>query len=148
MTREKRRNSPEGQARYEEIKREMRKIPKEIKRLLNDEIDEWLFENFMLLPGCCSSISELQYSVARMVAEALWSKKVDLPEGIDEAAKDWAESHYKDSLSQKVCEDDFKAGVEWRDSQLVLIRDLIKEAKKNPKDALAIITRIGRLLNN
>ena len=60
----------------DEVKREMRKkIPKEIKRLLNDEIDEWLFDNFGLLPGCCSSILDLQYNTARMVAEALWPSK-------------------------------------------------------------------------
>ena len=40
-----------------------------------DEIDKWLFDNFCFLPGCCSSIMELQYSTARMVAEALWPKK-------------------------------------------------------------------------
>lgn len=40
-----------------------------------DEIDKWLFDNFCFLPGCCSSIKELQYSTARMVAETLWPKK-------------------------------------------------------------------------
>lgn len=40
-----------------------------------DEIDKWLFDNFCFLPGCCSSINELQHSTARMVAEALWPKK-------------------------------------------------------------------------
>lgn len=40
-----------------------------------DEISQWLFDNFGLLPGCCSSIKELEYSVARMVAEALWPPK-------------------------------------------------------------------------
>ena len=75
MKREERRNSPEGQARYEEIKREMRNnIPEEIKRLLNDEIDEWIFEKLGLIPGCCSSILELEYNIAREVAEALWPK--------------------------------------------------------------------------
>ena len=149
MKREERRNSPEGQARYEEVKSEMRnKIPEEIKRLLNDEIDQWIFEKLGLIPGCCSSILELEYNIAREVAEALWPKKVNPPEGTDEAAKEWAENHYKDSLSQKVCEDDFKAGVEWRDRQLNWIRDLIQAAKKKPKEALAILTRIGRLLNN
>lgn len=75
MKREERRTSPEGLARYEEVKREMRnKIPEEIKRLLNDEIDEWIFEKLGLIPGCCSSILELEYNIAREVAEALWSK--------------------------------------------------------------------------
>lgn len=40
-----------------------------------DEIDKWLFDNFGFLPGCCSSINEMQHSTARMVAEALWPKK-------------------------------------------------------------------------
>ena len=39
-----------------------------------DEISQWLFDNFGLLPGCCSSIKELEYSTARRVAEALWPK--------------------------------------------------------------------------
>lgn len=40
-----------------------------------DEIDKWLFDNFCFLPGCCSSINELQHTTARRVAEALWPKK-------------------------------------------------------------------------
>ena len=40
-----------------------------------DEISKWLFDNFRLLPGCCSSILDLQYNTARMVAEALWPPK-------------------------------------------------------------------------
>ena len=48
-------------------------IPEEIKPLLKDGIDEWLFEKFGFLPGCCSSIKEVEYSTARMVAEALWN---------------------------------------------------------------------------
>ena len=40
-----------------------------------DEISQWLFDNFGLLPGCCSSILDLQYNTARMVADALWPPK-------------------------------------------------------------------------
>jgi len=40
-----------------------------------DEIDNWLFESFGILPGCCSSTESLRYNTARMVAEVLWPKK-------------------------------------------------------------------------
>ena len=40
-----------------------------------DEIDQWLFDSFGILPGCCSSIENLRHTTARMVAEALWPKK-------------------------------------------------------------------------
>ena len=40
-----------------------------------DEINQWLLDNFGLLPGCCSSINELRHSTARMVAEKLWPIK-------------------------------------------------------------------------
>lgn len=39
-----------------------------------DEIDQWLFDSFGILPGCCSSIENLRHTTARMVAEALWPK--------------------------------------------------------------------------
>lgn len=40
-----------------------------------DEIDQWLFDSFGILPGACSSIEDLRHTTARMVAEALWPKK-------------------------------------------------------------------------
>ena len=40
-----------------------------------DEIDQWLFDSFGILPGVCSSIESVKHTVARMVAEALWPKK-------------------------------------------------------------------------
>ena len=40
-----------------------------------DEIDQWLFENFGILPGACASTENLRYTTARMVAEVLWPKK-------------------------------------------------------------------------
>lgn len=40
-----------------------------------DEIDKWLWEEMHLLPGCCSSIAELKYSIAREVAKKLWRNK-------------------------------------------------------------------------
>ena len=39
-----------------------------------DEIDQWLFDSFGILPGCCSSIESVRHTTARMVAEALWPK--------------------------------------------------------------------------
>lgn len=30
-----------------------------------DEIDEWLFNEMGLMPGCCSSIESLKYDIAR-----------------------------------------------------------------------------------
>ena len=39
-----------------------------------DEIDQWLWDEMQLLPGCCSSIENLKYDIAREVAEKLWNK--------------------------------------------------------------------------
>lgn len=43
-------------------------------RLAKDEIDKWLAEECHIFAGCCSSIEELKYEVAREVAEKLWNK--------------------------------------------------------------------------
>lgn len=40
-----------------------------------DEIDQFLFELARVMPGCCSSIESVKYSIARQVAEVLWPKK-------------------------------------------------------------------------
>lgn len=40
-----------------------------------DEIDQWLADNFGIMPGACSSIESVKYSVANRVAKALWPKK-------------------------------------------------------------------------
>lgn len=40
-----------------------------------DEIDKFLFDLVGVLPGCCSSIESVKYTIARTVAEALWPKK-------------------------------------------------------------------------
>lgn len=39
-----------------------------------DEIDKFLFDLVGVLPGCCSSIESVKYTIARTVAEALWPK--------------------------------------------------------------------------
>lgn len=40
-----------------------------------DEIDKFLEREFGIIPGCCSSIESLKYSLARAVAEKLWTKQ-------------------------------------------------------------------------
>lgn len=66
-----------------------------------DEIDQWLSNNFGLLPGCCSSIEELRHSTARMVAEVLWPKKAPVQEGLDDAAKEYA-SHIRITDTKRI----------------------------------------------
>ena len=39
-----------------------------------DEIDEWLEKECNIHAGCCSSVENLKYDVAREVAEKLWNK--------------------------------------------------------------------------
>lgn len=39
-----------------------------------DEIDQWLFDSFGIIPGACASTENLRYTTARVVAEALWPK--------------------------------------------------------------------------
>ena len=41
-----------------------------------DAIDKFLFKEFGIMAGCCSSVEELRYSVARAVAEKLWKKQI------------------------------------------------------------------------
>ena len=36
-----------------------------------DKLDEWLFKNIYVMPGCCSSIESLKYTIARETAEKL-----------------------------------------------------------------------------
>ena len=40
-----------------------------------DEIDQWLVDNYGILPGACSSTENLRYSTAKMIAQALWPKE-------------------------------------------------------------------------
>lgn len=43
-----------------------------------DEIDKFLFDLLGVLPGCCSSIESVKYTIARTVAEALWPTWEDM----------------------------------------------------------------------
>lgn len=36
-----------------------------------DDLDVWLYSNFRIIPGACSSIESVKYQVARLVAEKL-----------------------------------------------------------------------------
>jgi len=39
-----------------------------------DDIDRFLWKEFGILGGCCSSVESMKYSIARAVAEKLWTK--------------------------------------------------------------------------
>ena len=43
-----------------------------------DEIDQWLFDSFGIIPGACASTENLRYTTARMVAEALWPRWISV----------------------------------------------------------------------
>ena len=45
-----------------------------------DKIDQWLADNFGILPGAASSSEYLRYKTARQIAEVLWPNKEDLQE--------------------------------------------------------------------
>lgn len=76
-----------------------------------DEIDQWLFDSFGIIPGACSSTENLRYTTARMVAEVLWPKK-DLPLTIDDIRKDalfeWVER--QDALCSQLPQTDTIVG--------------------------------------
>lgn len=46
-------------------------------------------------------------------------------EDLEEAAKEWAEAHYKDLVSQQVCADDFIAGAKWQAKHSPLPEDSV-----------------------
>lgn len=54
-----------------------------------DEIDEYLFKEFGILAGCCSSIKSFEYSVARQVAEKLWNKQKNSTDSLIDNACKW-----------------------------------------------------------
>ena len=43
-----------------------------------DEIDQWLFDSFGIIPGACASTENLRYTTARMVAEVLWPRWISV----------------------------------------------------------------------
>lgn len=43
-----------------------------------DEIDQWLFDSFGIIPGACASTENLRYTTARMIAEVLWPRWISV----------------------------------------------------------------------
>lgn len=102
-----------------------------------DEIDQWLADNFGILPGACSSTENLRHNTARLVAKALWpnkghiaddSKKVELrnnsaitSQELEKAADDaWCNYTYQAppaGLYSSCFRDGFIAGAEWQREQ-------------------------------
>lgn len=110
-----------------------------------DEIDQWLADNFGILPGACASTENLRHNTARMIAEALWpnkdyiaddSKKVSgdsiKSNGLDEAAEKYANTYYGEFVGieyefgdpveiitddKPFVRDAFKAGANWQREQ-------------------------------
>lgn len=62
-----------------------------------DEIDQWLVDNFDIIPGACSSTENLRYNTAKMVAEALWPKKDPIA---DDSKKDSSNSRSSNDLEE------------------------------------------------
>ena len=82
-----------------------------------DEIDQWLADNFGILPGACASTENLRHNTARMIAEALWPEWKNTSQELEEAAEDCAEhiDEYGDPYPAMI--DAFKAGAEWQKEQ-------------------------------
>lgn len=69
-----------------------------------DEIDQWLNDNFGILPGACSSTENLRYSVARRVAEALWPNNQSLSDAnkrLEEIARKGLENAHTVDFSKQ-----------------------------------------------
>lgn len=68
-----------------------------------DEIDQWLNDNFGILPGACSSTESLRYSVARRVAEALWPNQSlsDANKRLEEIARKGLENAHTVDFSKQ-----------------------------------------------
>ena len=58
-----------------------------------DKLDEYLWKEHHILGGCCSSIEEMKYSVAREVAEKLTDAFI-------EKAWEWVENNILSSSQQ------------------------------------------------
>ena len=89
-----------------------------------DEIDQWLAYNFGIIPGACSSIENLRYNTARMIAEALWPKCKDTSQDVTrsekertEAAEAYASNYPAYNDEQVIAKYAFKRGAEWQKEQ-------------------------------
>lgn len=82
----------------------------------------------------------------RDIIKLIDSLQQEQPEvDLEEAAGNWAESHYKDSVSQQVCADDFIAGAkcqkeqmmnEWLEDRDGCFWDGVEEGKKAMKEQM------------
>lgn len=88
-----------------------------------DEIDQWLNDNFGILPGACSSTENLRYSVARRVAEVLWPKIQSASSDVDEVAAAWCVKNWDfvtgNEKTDKIVRVIFKAGAEWQKAKMI-----------------------------
>ena len=99
-----------------------------------DEIDQWLFDSFGILPGACSSIENLRYNTARMIAEVLWPKCkeslhisetckekgnsfTDTFTDVNQAANSYAWTNFINNQHKAASIRSFKAGAEWQRKQ-------------------------------
>lgn len=98
-----------------------------------DEIDQWLADNFGIMPGACSSTENLRYNTAKMVAEALLKRdQVEGPsrdqvDELEKAAKENAKA-IKTHWIKAICIENFISGANWQKEQL---RDLCYQCEKN-----------------
>lgn len=77
------------------------KTPETYPIQFKDKIDEYLWKEHHILGGCCSSIEEMKYSVAREVAEKL-------TEAFIEKAKKWFEEHFGNRLKWEITTYEFE----------------------------------------
>lgn len=96
-----------------------------------DEIDQWLADNFGILPGACSSTENLRHNTARLVAEALWPKKDHIADDSKKDSGDSKKSNELEEAARKYSErtrfhwpnqvrpayDAFIAGANWQKEQ-------------------------------
>lgn len=65
-------------------------VPENYPIQFKDKIDEYLWKEHQILGGCCSSIENLKYSIAREVAENLLMHLLKrLVSGLDPYLKIW-----------------------------------------------------------
>lgn len=99
-----------------------------------DEIDQWLADNFGILPGACRSTENLRHNTARMIAEALWPKCkdslhisetckekgnsfTDTFTDVNQAANSYAWTNFINNQHKAASIRSFKAGAEWQRKQ-------------------------------
>ena len=66
-----------------------------------DKIDEYLWKEHHILGGCCSSIEEMKYAVAREVAEKLTNAFI-------EKAAEWLNNFYNEDTHSYLIDEDIE----------------------------------------